>query len=176
MKKALVLLAAIFCILCFPVETIMADTDGSEQQVAQPEKLELQLGPEWAGVEFQLKTDAGLYPGTIVVDEDGVLRTEIGGSQNYILSCMSSSAPIPHPNNSEQALATNADKDSSNIDVSETADSASSSEANTDGVPVAHIVFFAGGLLLSVGCLIALHFVKRNKEIRMQDEDNEDEE
>ena len=63
-------------------------TDGTEIQVMEAEQLELQLGKEWAGTEFQLKTDAGLYPGTITVGEDGVLRTELGGSTRYILTCM----------------------------------------------------------------------------------------
>ena len=52
-------------------------TDGTELQIATPEQLEIQLGTAWAGVEFQLKTDAGLYPGTIPVGDDGVLRLEI---------------------------------------------------------------------------------------------------
>ena len=39
-------------------------TEGTEMQVMEAEQLEIQLGKEWAGREFQLKTDAGLYPGT----------------------------------------------------------------------------------------------------------------
>ena len=42
-------------------------TEGTEIQVMEAEQLEVQLGKEWAGREFQLKTDAGLYPGTITV-------------------------------------------------------------------------------------------------------------
>ena len=60
-----------------------ADTDGTEIQVVQPERLEIQLGTAWAGVEFQLRTDSGLYPDPIPVGEDGVLRLEIGGSSSY---------------------------------------------------------------------------------------------
>ena len=47
-----------------------ADTDGTEIQVLQPERLEIQLGTAWAGVEFQLRTDSGLYPDPIPVGED----------------------------------------------------------------------------------------------------------
>ena len=58
--------------LLFMVVTILAlmmpqtvfatgGTDGTELQVAEPASLEIQLGAEWAGVEFELKTDAGLY-------------------------------------------------------------------------------------------------------------------
>ena len=60
-----------------------------------PQNLEIQLGQSWAGVEFQLKTDFGMYPGVIPVGADGILRLEIGGSENYILSCLNSSADIP---------------------------------------------------------------------------------
>ena len=56
------------------------DTDGTELQVAQPVVLQIQLGQQWAGTEFQLKTNAGLYPGTITVGQDGILRTELGSS------------------------------------------------------------------------------------------------
>ncbi len=44
-------------------------TDGTEIQVMEAEQLEVQLGKEWAGKEFQLKTDADLHPGTITVGE-----------------------------------------------------------------------------------------------------------
>ena len=57
-------------------------TDGTELQVAEPASLEIQLGADWTGVEFELKTDAGVYPGDVIVGEDGVLRLEIGGSKS----------------------------------------------------------------------------------------------
>ena len=57
----------------------------------QPQNLEIQLGEAWAGVEFELKTDAGMYPGVIIVGEDGVLRLEIGGSENYTQTMMATS-------------------------------------------------------------------------------------
>lgn len=72
-------------------------TEGTEMQVLEAEQLEVQLGVEWAGVEFQLKTDVGLYPDTIAVGEDGVLRLEIGGSSEYILSCLNSTVAVPDP-------------------------------------------------------------------------------
>ena len=64
LKGALTVLSLI-CILCIPVTPIYAEpqgTDGTEMQVMEPEKLEIQLGADWAGVEFQLKTDSGLLP------------------------------------------------------------------------------------------------------------------
>jgi hypothetical protein len=72
-----------------------ADTDGSEIQVVSPSYLEVQLGPAYAGTEFQFRTDNGLYPGLIQVGEDGVLRLEIGGSTHYILSCVSTGMATP---------------------------------------------------------------------------------
>ena len=72
-----------------------ADTDGSEIQVVSPSYLEVQLGPAFAGTEFQFRTDTGIYPGLIQVGEDGVLRLEIGGSSHYILSCVSTGMTTP---------------------------------------------------------------------------------
>ena len=97
--KAVALVLAMVCLLCFPVPASAASqgTDGTELEVIQPQNLEIQLGEAWAGVEFELKTDAGMYPGVIIVGEDGVLRLEIGGSENYILSCVNTAVEIPTP-------------------------------------------------------------------------------
>ena len=94
-----VVLALLCCILmCTGVVYATGDdTDGTELQVAQPVILEVQLGPQWAGVEFQLKTDVGLYPGTIAVGQDGILRTELGNSGSYVLSCLTLNAAVPAP-------------------------------------------------------------------------------
>ena len=94
MKKRILqifLLAAAFLFSgsVLPCPCVFADTDGSEIIVVQPEKLEIQLGMDWIGAEFQLRTDQGLYPDLIPVGNDGVLRLEIGGSGSYILSCVS---------------------------------------------------------------------------------------
>ena len=94
LTKGILLILSLLCILCVPVTPVYAaqqGTDGSELQVVKAEQLEIQLGTSWSGVEFQLKTDAGVYPGTVKVETDGVLRLEIGGSSQYILTCMNSS-------------------------------------------------------------------------------------
>ena len=70
--KGILTVLSLICILCIPATPIYAEpqgTDGTEMQVIEPEKLEIQLGADWAGVEFQLKTDSGMYPGTIAVGE-----------------------------------------------------------------------------------------------------------
>lgn len=100
LTKGILLILSLLCILCVPVTPVYAaqqGTDGSELQVVKAEQLEIQLGTSWSGVEFQLKTDAGVYPGTVKVGTDGVLRLEIGGSSQYILTCMNSSTSIPEP-------------------------------------------------------------------------------
>lgn len=73
-----------------------ADTDGTEPKITQqPDQLVLQLGTRWAGVEFELRTDAGIFPVPVVVDEYGILTMDLGGSTTYTLSCIHSTAPIP---------------------------------------------------------------------------------
>lgn len=97
LSKILVILFSISCILTAFNYTANADTDGTEMKILQAQQLEVQLGTAWAGVEFQLRTDAGLYPGTVKVGDDGVLRMEIGGSKSYVLSCLNSDVCIPFP-------------------------------------------------------------------------------
>lgn len=172
-------------------------TDGTEIQVMEAEQLEVQLGKEWAGREFQLKTDAGLYPGTITVGEDGVLRTELGGSTRYILTCMLTE----NPDDAEQALATGNDLSEDTADVpdqegemeSQSGENASgetqqvaSADASTGsavkeggteqtvaGIPIKHLVFFSVGMVVAIGGLIAIHIVQKRKE-EQDDYDEED--
>lgn len=147
-------------------------TEGTEMQILQPQQLEIQLGSNWTGVEFQLKTDAGLYPGTIPVGEDGVLRLEIGGSSTYTLTCLNSSTPAPDV---VQAPATE-EADSKDVtsaatetepesDVKQPADTEITSaedEPNTiAGIPVLHIALFGGGLLIAVAVLIGMRISSR---------------
>ena len=65
LTKGILLILSLLCILCVPVTPVYAvqqGTDGSELQVVKAEQLEIQLGTAWSGVEFQLKTDAGVSP------------------------------------------------------------------------------------------------------------------
>ena len=65
----------------------LADTDENTPRITkQPDQLVLQLGTRWAGVEFELRTDAGKFPVPVVVDETGVLTMDLGGSSTYTLS------------------------------------------------------------------------------------------
>ena len=111
-----------------------------------------------------------MYPGDIIVGEDGVLRLEIGGSKSYILTCMNSSVQAPHP---EQATAT---EEASKTDKSD--DAAIQAEENTvAGIPTTHLILFGGGMTIAIGTLIGLYVVKRRKlsNTQYQDDDEEDE-
>lgn len=170
LKSFLIIISAL-CIFCFPVQ-VMADTqqgtNGDELQLMEAQKLEIQLGTEWAGVEFQLKTDAGLYPGTITVGQDGVLRTEIGGSSKYILTCMNSAAEVPEPTQGPATTETQPD--------TEAQTGTEKPEENTaSGIPVVHILLFAGGMVIAVGVLITMKVMKKRREEDSAYEDDDDE-
>lgn len=179
-------LALLCCILICTGVSFAAndDTDGTELQVAQPSVLEVQLGPQWAGVEFQLKTDTGLYPGTITVGQDGVLRTELGCSSRYILSCLNSGTAAPDPSDAaafgmagmqgESAISDAGLEDGEAND----AQARNKDTASAGRIPVMHLVLFGGGLLLAVGALAAMH-IFRNRlpaERSRYDFDNGDDE
>ena len=181
LTKGILLILSLICILCVPVTPVYAEqqgTDGSELQVVKAEQLEIQLGTAWSGVEFQFKTDAGVYPGTVKVGTDGVLRLEIGGSSRYILTCMNSSTSIPEPEDTAdstdqtQAPATTETDPEETNHGTETAEEGSTTVA---GIPVLHIVLFAGGMVVAVGVLIAMHVVKRRRESEPAYDDEDDE-
>ena len=169
---SILLVLSMLCLLCFPVQ-VMAETKqgttGDELQLMEAEKLEIQLGTEWAGVEFQLKTDAGLYPGTVKVGQDGVLRMEIGGSKSYILTCMNSAVEVPEPTQAPATTETDPEENNSGTD------SAEEGGATVAGIPVLHIVLCAGGMVVAIGALIAMHVVKRRRESEpVYDEDDDE--
>lgn len=59
--------------------------EGDILQVMQPEKLEINLGSDFAYHGFKLDLDYGTYPETIYADEYGVLKLELGGSDKYVI-------------------------------------------------------------------------------------------
>lgn len=161
--------------MLFPVPASAAEeTDGTEMQVMQAEKLEIQLGADWAGVEFELKTDSGTYPGTIPVGEDGVLRLEIGGSSSYVLTCMNSEVSAPdqtqapatteEPQEEDSEPSEQQDDEESVKNIGEDTESPAEKEANTvAGIPVAHLALFGGGMVLAVGSLIGMYIIRRRR-------------
>lgn len=187
--KAVALVLAMVCIFCFPVpaSATAQGTDGTELEVIQPQNLEIQLGESWAGVEFELKTDAGMYPGVITVGEDGVLRLEIGGSENYILSCVNSSAEIPEPGEpetaaTEEALATDPTEGEQSVDATEGEETqptetvpAEEEEGTVAGIPVMHIALFGGGLIVAIGALVGINFYQKRSGKSNKTEEDDDE-
>ena len=185
--KAIALIAALVCILCFPVpvSAVSQGTDGTELQVMKPQNLEIHLGESWAGVEFELNTDAGKYPGVIPVGEDGVLRLEIGGSENYILNCLNSTVATPAPNESIPAgTEMSSEAESGNDSPYMNEESASSTEetvpveASTEntiaGIPIAHLTLFVGGLIVAAGTLTGIHISQKRRAAHVDYGENDD--
>lgn len=189
--KCVALVLALMCILTFPIDVSAASqgTNGDELQVVEPEQLVIQLGEDWAGVEFELKTDAGMYPGTIAVGADGVLRLEIGGSKNYTLSCLNSSVPSPTPQDShlqetnpqenesthQTDLENSPSEHPSEPDPTESGEAPTTPEQNTEaGIPTTHLVIFGVGLVVAIGALISLKYLPK-KNTASSEYDDEDE-
>ena len=200
--KAVSVVAAMACLLCFPVKasaTAQQGTNGTELEVVQAQQLEIQLGQAWTGVEFQLRTDAGKYPDPIPVGEDGVLRVEIGGSENYLLTCLASQVEVPSPEDLE-AVEETADPEATIAEgteatEAETIEATEESQAATEGtdapevtvdvtdpdaqnepamignVPVAHVVIFVGGLVIAIALLV---FMQMHQKIRQAADAEED--
>ena len=171
LTKGILLILSVLCILCVPVTPVYAvqqGTDGSELQVVKAEQLEIQLGTAWSGVEFQLKTDAGVYPGAVKVGTDGVLRLEIGGSSRYILTCMNSSTSIPEPEDT-------ADSTDRTQAPATTEQNSESNEKVESAIATLHIILFAGGMVIAIGTLIVMQVLKKKRENEAPD-DEEDEE
>lgn len=180
-KSILVVLSmiCIFSVSVIPTYATQQGTNGDELQIMEAEQLEIQLGVDWAGVEFQLKTDAGLYPGTVVVGTDGVLRMEIGGSSKYILTCMNSSIAVPEPNesvdNTESTQAPATNESATDSTVEETTPGAETEQKNTVAdIPVAHLAIFVGGMILAIGTLIVMHVMKKKREMETQCDDDDE--
>ena len=163
LTKGILLILSLLCILCVPVTPVYAaqqGTDGSELQVVKAEQLEIQLGTSWSGVEFQLKT--------VKVGTDGVLRLEIGGSSQYILTCINSSTSIPEPEDT-------ADSTDRTQAPATTEQSPETNEKAASGIPTLHIILFAGGMVIAIGTLIVMQILKKKRENESPD-DEEDEE
>lgn len=195
LKKRLytMVLSMVLMLTVLVPQTVFATggTDGTELQVMEAEQLEIQLGVDWAGVEFELKTDAGMYPGTIVVGEDGVLRLEIGGSKSYVLSCLNSAVSVPNPTQApvtEEADPTGSTAKETETNVNEPPNETAVSEPmNTEtgisendgntiaGIPVAHLIMFVVGILIAIGVLVGMHYMSRKDAVDADYEEEDDE-
>ena len=147
------------------------DTDGTELQVMQPSQLEIRLGSEWAGAEFELETDVGDYPGTVPVSADGTLRMEIGGSETYILRLVETPAeppvretPEPTP---EPAPETPEIPEEPEPEPEEPADEMPAEpvpEERNESNPIIPIAIFGVGILVAVGVLIAMRVIGKRRD------------
>lgn len=160
------LLAAVLSLALAPAA--LADTGDTTPKITQqPDQLVLQLGVRWAGVEFELRTDAGVFPVPVVVDESGVLRMDLGGSTTYTLSCIDSTVPIPGPVAGETpgSETTPPEEDVSvqappQTSVPEPAPAPAPSQQN---IPLAPLMVFLVGLAAVGGGMIAYWVLKRQQ-------------
>mgnify|MGYP001057688740 FL=1 len=170
-KRLRLTLLTVVCLSMCLCTTAFADTDGTEPKVTQqPDQLVLQLGTRWAGVEFELRTDAGVFPAPIVVDETGVLTMDLGGSTTYTLSCINSTVPIPDP-----SVEQTPDTQQSSEEVQQPQEQNTATEPNS-GIPIVPLVVFLVGLACGGGGLVALHFAKRRQEADYDEWADEDDE
>lgn len=139
----------------------------------------MQLGTAWAGVEFRLKTDSGMYPGTIRVGDDGVLRLEIGGSSSYQLSCIGSALPVPTPDAEPEPLPSPSPFEKPNPTPAPTLAAEESAppqatitvsevepidpEFALRDIPVWQLGLFGGGLAVAIVVLFVLAVLKKRR-------------
>lgn len=190
-KKILILaMAMILCgvwVLPWPRAAYAAPSaEPTKSTIA--DKFILQLGPDWAGVEFELVTDVGKYPGTIVVSDAGVLTLELSDSSTFILSCLNSQTPPPVPALQEPEEQTAAPVDpsghfadsaqssdpptvheheaeqTSNDTPAQTPKPAEPADESQQGIPTLQLVLFIGGTVLCVGGLIIMYAMKKHRE------------
>ena len=169
-RRLRVTLLTALCLAMCLCTTAFADTDGTEPKITQqPDQLVLQLGARWAGVEFELRTDAGVFPAPVVVDEFGILRMDLGGSTTYTLSCINSTVPIPDPEPTEPDTPPTTQQDPA---PSQPPTNNTSGSNTRNVVPV---VFFLAALALAVVGLVALFLSRRRARQRYADWDDEEE-
>lgn len=178
----LLLMYAISCV-CIPTfangpedEYIPDDTDGTEMQVMQPSRLEIQFGSDWAGAEFELETDVGEYPGTVPVSIDGTLSMELGGSETYVLRLVETpAAPAVEATPEPTAEPTPEPTEEPVIEEEPTEEEIPLEEPApevSNGLPVFAIVLFGVGLVIAVGVLVAVRVITQRRG-RDEDEDGE---
>ena len=175
-KRARLSILLSLCLTLCLCTTAFADTDGTEPQITQqPDQLVLQLGTRWAGVEFELRTDAGIFPAPIVVDENGVLTMDLGGSTTYTLSCINSAVPIPDPVQ-DTSPAPQQSAEENQPPASDPVQQTDPAGEPAAGIPIGTLVLFLLGLACAAGGLIALYLSKRRRQPVYDDWEDEDEE
>lgn len=191
LMKCMALILSLVCLLSFPVQASATaqGTEGTEQEVVQPQQLEIFLGETWAGVEFQLRTDAGKYPEAIPVGENGILSLEIGGSEHYFLTCQATQVEVPDPEAESDPMdetdltdaateETVEDTAAENTENAESTDATETTEVTIDevpqdSVPTSAIVIFAFGLLIAIAALVLMQMNQKRNNAQDCDADDD---
>lgn len=192
----LIFMAVFLALLALLPGVALAENDPTAEPVVSTiaDKLIIQLGPEWAGAEFSLTTDMGVYPGVITVNEAGILTTELGGSTTYTLVCITppgrqqeaesvptdvqpSAQPTqqpeveilsPSPDATEQPAAPA--QPTQQADPADQPGQVPEPETQS-GIPTMHLALFIGGVALCIVGLIVMRLLKRRNDY--YDEDDE---
>ena len=159
--------------LVFPASA-KEGTEGDELQVLQPERLEIQLGAELAGAQFSLKTDAGMYPGTVVADANGTLKLEIGGSSSYVLTRLDATSAAPAAVLTDDPTQPVSEMPAGEAETAAPEETVSADPAQQDNtIPTMHIILFAGGTVLCIAFLVISFVLKRRRARDYYEEDEE---
>jgi len=199
-NKLLFIIAAILMAFLLTIIPASADTGESTLQISgEPAKLIIQLGPGWSGTQFELRTDAGVYPGTIVVSDTGLLQMDLSGSKTFTLSRVQATAQQPNtpaatgayatptadaataaanaPPATEATTATDMDMDAFLAALTEpnteitVEQPAPQKEEVTQEVSIKHALLFGVGIVAAVAALIILSRLKKR---RVDDDEEED--
>ena len=175
---------------------VYADTDGKELKITtQPEKLILNLGADFAGAEFELKFDSGVFPVPVRANSSGVLTMELGGSKTYTLtrikpvSATEPVKPIPElnptninqsgsdiPESNSEITPSNENPITEAQDITVPTDNEIVSPDNS--VPLLPMIIFLSLLLLISIVLLVMRAIKKRNEYyddeEYDDEDDDD--
>jgi len=202
-RKLLCFASALFMALLLTVIPAFADTGESTLQMSgEPAKLIIQLGPGWAGTQFELRTDAGMYPERIVVSDNGLLQMDLGGSKTFTLSRVQGAAQQADPPAAQTTTAAPAMDTPTAVAVEpEPTTEATADDVDLDaflaaltepgtGVPaeqpppgeeivqqeisIKHVLIFGGGLVAAIVALVILSRHKKRREYDDEEDDYED--
>jgi len=169
-RTRFIALALLVCAcLLLTVPAVYADTDGTELLITdQPDTLTLNLGSDFAGAQFELAFDAGIFPAIITANDSGILTTEMGGSKTYTLTLLALKEPDDGAEESEEPST-----EEPQPEETESEESPVPAEVNK-GIPPLHLVLFFGGLAVAVCSLIIMYLKKRRRNRDYDDEYDDD--
>ena len=163
---------------------VYADTNGNELKITnQPDKLIIQLGADWAGAEFELKLDSGIFPVPVKANSSGVITMELGGSKIYTLTRLIPAAadnPTEVLTNPEDITQSGSnippEMETDTINTNEeinTIDSDGEVEPLDNSIPILPLILFLGGFIAAVIVLLVMRYMKKRREYYGNDDDYE---